>query len=215
MSEAARMRHLPDEMLLDHASGRLDLPMRVVVEAHLELCPQCRGELAAFAAPGGWLLTNAPTPEPPPEALWQRIEGALPDPGAGGELPAEIPLPAAARRELPAGLTVRWWRHLLGGARMARLVDDAASGSGLFLGYMPGGLRFPRHEHLGFEHAVVLAGGYEDERGEFVAGDFALYEPGSEHGPQTLDGDDCWILFRVEGEVRFRGWRGALQRLLV
>ena len=39
---------------------------------------------------------------------------------------------------------------------------------------MPGGLVFPRHEHRGFEHAVVLSGGYEDERGEFVAGDYSI-----------------------------------------
>jgi putative transcriptional regulator len=78
---------------------------------------------------------------------------------------------------------------------------------------MPGGKVFPRHEHRGFEHAVVLAGGYEDERGSFVAGDYAIYEPGSEHGPHTLDGDDCWILFRLGGPVRFHGWRGAIQRI--
>jgi putative transcriptional regulator len=79
---------------------------------------------------------------------------------------------------------------------------------------MPGGRRFPRHLHLGSEQATVLAGGYEDERGSFEAGDYVEYERGSEHGPDTLDGDPCWILFRLEGKVRFRGWRGLIQRLV-
>jgi putative transcriptional regulator len=96
---------------------------------------------------------------------------------------------------------------------MAVLHDDAARGVKLMIGRMPPGKVFPRHEHLGFEQMVVLAGGYDDERGEFVAGDYAVYEPGSAHGPQTLDGDDCWILFRIDGPVRFRGWRGLVQRL--
>jgi len=55
--------------------------------------------------------------------------------------------------------------------------------------------------------------GYADERGEFLAGDYAVYEPGSVHGPDTLDGDPCWTLFRLDGKVRFGGWRGALQRI--
>lgn len=93
------------------------------------------------------------------------------------------------------------------------LLEDAHSKSLLCLGEMPGGRRFPRHEHLGFEQVTVLAGGYSDERGEFVAGDYAAYEPGSVHGPDTLDGDPCWTLFRLDGKVRFAGWRGRLQRI--
>jgi len=208
------MKHPDEETLLDYAGGQLDLPMRVVVESHLEFCDHCRNQSAEFAAPGGWLLEHGGVPvETPRPELWRSIEAALPVASAPDPISPEIPLPRAARGELPAGGKIRWWSWFLGGGRMAVLAEDAASGSRLMLGEMPGGLVFPRHEHLGFEHAVVLAGGYDDERGEFLAGDYAVYEPGSEHGPHTLDGDPCWILFRLEGTVRFRGWRGAVQRL--
>lgn len=209
------MRHPDPETLLDHAGGQLDLPMRVLLEAHLDLCAACRAEVAAMAAPGGQLLARAATGETPPAALWSRLEAQIGTAQIADRLPAEVPLPLAARRELPVGVRPRWWRLLLGGARMALVANDPATGTRLAIGRMPGGLVFPRHEHLGFEHAVVLSGGYDDERGEFLAGDFAVYEPGSEHGPHTLDGDPCWILFRLDGPVRFRGWRGALQRLFV
>ncbi|MCM2268632.1 MAG: cupin domain-containing protein [Thermoanaerobaculia bacterium] len=208
------MRHPDPETLLDHASGQLDLPMRVVLEAHLDQCASCRGEVAELAAPGGRWLANAAVQEAPSAALWSRLAAQIAAPAPPDPLAAEIPLPLAARRELPAGTRPRWWRLFLGGARMALLSTDPATGAHLAIGRMPGGLVFPRHEHVGFEHAVVLAGGYDDERGEFVAGDYAVYEPGSEHGPHTLDGDACWILFRLGGTVRFRGWRGALQRLV-
>jgi len=207
------MRHPDSETLLDHATGQLDLPMRVLLEAHLDQCDRCRGELAGLAAPGGRWMAHA-APQAPPAALWGRIEAALATPAPRERIDDEIPLPLAARRELPAGVKPRWWRLMLGGAKMARLATDPATGAHLALGRMPGGLVFPRHEHVGFEHAVVLSGGYDDERGEFTAGDYAVYEPGSEHGPHTLDGDACWILFRLGGPVRFRGWRGALQRLV-
>jgi len=208
------MRHPDEDTLLDFAGGQLDLPMRLVIESHLELCESCRIQEAELAAPGGWRLQHAgASAAAPSRELWQRIEAALPAASAPDPIAPEIPLPEAARRELPITGKVRWWRWFLGGGRMAVLAEDAVSGSRLMLGEMPGGLVFPRHEHLGFEHAVVLAGGYDDERGEFLAGDYAVYEPGSEHGPHTLDGDPCWILFRLEGAVRFRGWRGAVQRL--
>lgn len=209
------MRHPEPDTLLDHAGGQLDLPLRVVVEAHLELCAECRHQVGELAALGGRLLDESLGHEPPSPQLWQRLERQIGRATIGDRLPADVPLPLAARRELPAGTRPRWWRFFLGGAHMALLASDPASGARLAIGRMPGGLVFPRHQHLGFEHAVVLAGGYDDERGEFVAGDYAVYEPGSEHGPHTLDGDDCWILFRIDGPVRFRGWRGAVQRLFV
>jgi len=210
------MRHVPIETLAEHVSGQLDLAMRVLVEAHLDLCTDCRSELAALVAPGGRLLAETAAP-PPPESLWAKLEAGIDASSkrALDPLPASIPLPLAARRELPEIGKVRWWSWFLGGARMGQLAVDPATGARLCLGEMPAGLRFPRHLHEGFEQVVVLAGGYDDERGEFVAGDFGVYEPGSEHGPETLDGDSCWILFRIDGPVRFRGWRGALQRLVL
>lgn len=210
------MRHVPIETLAEHAAGQLDLAMRVLLEAHLDLCADCRAEYAALVAPGGRLLAESAA-LPPPADLWARVETELDLRGRGpfDSLPASIPLPLAARRELPELGRVRWWSWFLGGARMSQLALDPVNGARLCLGEMPAGLRFPRHLHEGFEQVVVLAGGYDDERGEFVAGDFGVYEPGSEHGPETLDGDSCWILFRLDGPVRFRGWRGALQRLVV
>jgi putative transcriptional regulator len=207
------MKHPSEDLLLAHASGHLDAAMRVVVEAHLDLCRTCRGTTAELSAPGGRWLAGLPGDAAAPQ-LWDRLASRLGEASRPDPIPASVPMPLAARRELPADLRLRWWRPLLRGARMAILTSEPASATRLALAHMPGGRIFPRHEHLGFEHAVVLAGGYEDERGEFLAGDFEVYEPGTEHGPHTLDGDDCWILFRLQGAVRFRGWRGALQRLL-
>jgi len=215
------MMHPSTETLIAHASGHHDPALRVVLEAHLDLCPSCRAELAASAAPGGWLLAGATAPAAPArgraaDPLWEKLEARLGEEASAvpAPLPLSVPLPVAARLELqPGAKRLRWWRPLLRGARLAILQEDRATGVRLAIAHMPGGKVFPRHRHVGFEHAVVLAGGYEDERGSFTAGDFAIYEPGSEHGPHTLDGDDCWILFRIDAPVRFRGWRGALQRL--
>lgn len=205
-------QHPNEETLLDLAAGQLDRPHRVVLEAHLEVCPTCRRLGGELAEPGGWWLERHAT-ERPPAALWERLERAVAAPAPRDPFAPEVPLPPALRREFAGLPEPRWWSFGLNGGRLAVLFADERTNSVLCLGEMPGGRRFPRHEHLGSEHAVVLAGGYADERGESVAGDYVVYEPGSSHGPDTLDGDPCWTLFRLQGRVRFGGWRGLLQRL--
>ncbi|MGE0640023.1 MAG: cupin domain-containing protein [Thermoanaerobaculia bacterium] len=207
------MKHPSEETILAAVSGGLDRPHRIVVEAHLEQCPTCRASQGELARAGGSFLTGIP-PEAPPAALWERLESAVRSAPPVDRTDPAWPLPESVRAELRGQPKPSWWSLLLNGGKVAVLLEDPATKALLCLGEMPGSRRFPRHEHLGFEQVTVLAGGYEDERGSFEAGDYAEYGPGSEHGPDTLDGDPCWTLFRLEGKVRFRGWRGLLQRLV-
>lgn len=206
------LTHPPEETLLDLAASQLDRPHQLVLEAHLEHCTACRQGVGELAAPGGWWLAQLPS-EAPSRELWQKLEREVGAPAPVDPFAAHLPLPLALRQEFAGQPRPRWWSLGLNGGRVAVLFEDAVSKSLLCLGEMPGGRRFPRHEHLGFEQVTVLAGGYTDERGEFAAGDYAVYAPGSSHGPDTLDGDPCWTLFRLDGKVRFAGWRGALQRV--
>ena len=48
------------------------------------------------------------------------------------------------------------------------------------------GRGYPAHRHLGAEDVLVLQGGYRDEFGDHVAGDFVRYPPGSDHAPVAL-----------------------------
>ena len=206
------MTHPQDETLLDLAASQLDRPHKLVLEAHLEQCAACRQRVGELAAPGGWWLEQMPSEAPSP-ALWERPERQVVAPVPADSFAAGLPLPLCLRQELAGQRKPRWWSILLNGGRVSVLLEDTVTKSLLCLGEMPGGRRFPRHEHLGFEQVTVLAGGYADERGEFVAGDYQSYEPGSVHGPDTLDGDPCWTLFRLDGKVQFAGWRGRLQRI--
>lgn len=210
-------RLVSSDLLVEQACGQMDPALRAVVEAHLSLSPEARKRFSELCEAGGRFLEALPAvADGSLEAIWSRVEEHLAQERRDAPpIPLSVPLPEAVTAELPGiRRPLRWLRTGLRGARLAILERDPQREITLALAHMPGGRIFPRHRHLGFEHAVVLAGGYEDERGEFTAGDFIVYEPGSEHGPQTLDGEDCWILFRLEGRVRFRGWRGWLQRLL-
>ena len=72
---------------------------------------------------------------------------------------------------------------------------DEDSGRTVVMIRMDPGCGYPAHTHRGFEEVLVLQGGYEDELGQYRAGDFVRYEDGSVHSPRALPGDHACILF--------------------
>jgi putative transcriptional regulator len=78
---------------------------------------------------------------------------------------------------------------------------------------MVAGKPFPEHRHGGVEEVVVLEGGFEDGDERLEAGDWFSKQEGTRHAPRALEGEDCWLVVRTEAEIRFKGWRGVIQRL--
>ncbi len=119
----------------------------------------------------------------------------------------------ALRPHLPPEAAWRWSRHGLGGGTLAVVMEDARSGASLCLARLPGGQSFPRHRHLGMEHSLVLAGAVQDGPAHLRLGDWSVHGPHDQHGPTADPGPACWSLTRLEGGVRFLGWRGLLGRV--
>jgi len=208
--------HPPEETLLGFSTGHADLAQRVLAEAHLAVCSPCRQAVAEMAAPGGRLLASLPV-EPPSSRLWQRISSRLAVEAAGGAATGspvdELPLPPAARAELPAYGPLRWRSAWKGTSQFALVHANPHDRGFLVAARAPRQSGFPAHEHLGPEDGVILAGGYDDEYGSFEVGDYAVYAAGSRHRPETDREDGCVILVRLELPNRFLGWRGWAQRL--
>ena len=160
--------------------GQADLSLRLLLETHLGACADCRAAHPGHAAHG---------------------------PALGFE-PDAPPIPHGVLSQLPDPKDWTWYRHLLKGARSARLWEDPGTGVGLWLTFVPTGKRFPHHEHTGQEAAVLLAGWVEDGPETAGPGDYVLRECGSHHAPHAAGPDGCWILARVgTGGLRFTGWR--------
>jgi putative transcriptional regulator len=225
--------HPTEEILLGVASGESDLPRRVLVEGHLDGCASCRATMAELTLPGGALLRGLDG-QAPPSGLWQALLGritqlpqAMPAPNAEVErlvpsvrpLDSEIaamPLPTSVRCELPALATLRrfpWRWALAPGAWYAELARDPRTRSVLLLGYLAPSSFLPAHRHLAQEDVLVMAGGFDDRQGRHEAGEYAIYEAGSEHRPVTEPDEECWCLARLEQPNLLLGWRGWLQRL--
>jgi putative transcriptional regulator len=208
----APIYHPEARRLLAYATGNADLPLRLMMEAHLPFCSACTWQVARLSAPGGRLLEVWPEQPPPPdllERIWVQVARRQPQTAEG------VPLPTALLADLPPPRTWRWRSPLSGGCRVVRLLSDEAGGSALYLSHLPPGGRFPWHGHRGDEDSLVLAGGVRVGGRLLEAGDWSRTPPGVEHEERADEREGCWALSRQEGRgVRLAGWRGALQWVL-
>jgi putative transcriptional regulator len=208
------MMHPPRETLCAYAEGETELTKRLLVEAHLGLCPTCPNVV------GEYRDTNVLLPEgnigdeiplPPFDRVWTAVERRAGTP----RMSEAAVLPASALASLPDPAGWRWVVAWPRRVTFALLLRDAETGSELYLSYYAPRSRFPRHRHLGLEENLILAGGYQNGDHHVDTGDWVVGAPGTEHTPETDPDEDCWCLSRIERPgLRFSGWRGALQRLL-
>ena len=80
-----------------------------------------------------------------------------------------------------------WLETRYEGIQWKPLVSGEGSEGGVSaLIRMQPGRGYPAHRHVDFEDVLVLAGGYKDEFGEYGAGTYLRYPPGSTHAPVAL-----------------------------
>jgi putative transcriptional regulator len=188
-----------DEILLQYASGSLDVGVRMLVDAHLERGPSTRGALASFERLSGALLATSPPARLRPDALdrtFAAIDRGDWDDGASTGL-AE-PSPTLAHGA---------WRWAGPGARVARVAAPGARAK-IFLMRIARGRAMPEHGHLGREYTVVLQGAYRYESGLVSQGAFVEAGPEERHQPIVSDDGDCVCLFALEAPIAARGLAG-------
>lgn len=127
--------------------------------------------------------------------------------GEGHALPPSAHPLDALRPHLPPESQWSWSSHGLGGAQVARVMVDPISGSVLSVARLQGGRRVPRHDHLGQETSVLLCGGLQDGPAHLAPGDWIAHAQGHRHAPAADPRGECWALVRLEGGIRFEGWR--------
>jgi anti-sigma factor ChrR (cupin superfamily) len=93
------------------------------------------------------------------------------------------------------------WTPFRPGIQIQRLYQEFEGGpAAALLRYEPG-TSVPSHEHLGYEHILVLDGAQSDEHGTYSAGTFIVNRPRSVHRVASPDG--CVVLIIWEKGVRF------------
>jgi len=128
---------------------------------------------------------------------------ASPPLGLKAKLLERIQMEAAAEAQTPLVdsamdvASLRWEPSEYPGVSFHWLRQDEVTGTVTAFAKIAPGCIYAAHRHRGGEDCLVLRGGFRDRRGEYHAGDFVYYEPGSIHYDfQALEGEEC-ILFVV------------------
>jgi anti-sigma factor ChrR (cupin superfamily) len=97
-------------------------------------------------------------------------------------------------------LSALTWQPFKQGIDVHWIYQNEEGSRAAFLRYKPGASA-PKHEHLGFEHIIVLAGSQRDEEGDYPKGSLVVKKPGSVHSVHSDTG--CIVLLIWEKPVKF------------
>ncbi|HWB58337.1 MAG TPA: cupin domain-containing protein [Chthoniobacteraceae bacterium] len=93
------------------------------------------------------------------------------------------------------------WEPFGDGVEVFWIYKDGKDGAAAaLLKYQPGG-RISLHEHVGFEHILVLSGSQVDENGRLETGSLMVHEPGTSHSIVSEEG--CIVLAVYQKRVIF------------
>jgi anti-sigma factor ChrR (cupin superfamily) len=93
------------------------------------------------------------------------------------------------------------WQPFRDGVDIYRLYGDGTDGPTAALIRFRGEGRVPMHEHLGYEHILVLSGSQRDQNGTATAGTLMINAPGTRHSIVSESG--CIVLAIYEKPVKF------------
>ena len=198
--------HPDDDLLLAFATGSLDMPMSLILAAHLSFCPRCRSIVALGERVGGVLLNDI---EPVPLAAdaLQRTLVRLDAPETrrpASSVPASNDnTPAPLRAFLGRDLSQMRWRKLGPSLGYVTLYRKGPLAMRLLRG-APGS-DVGRHSHRGMEYTLVLRGGFSDETGRYGPGDFQAASSDVAHNPVADHDGDCINLSVTTDSLCFEG----------
>ncbi len=92
------------------------------------------------------------------------------------------------------------WQFFREGVDISPIYFDEAGCSAAFIRYAPGS-SVPLHEHVGYEHILILRGTQHAGGSEYRRGDLIISPPGTAHQVRSTHG--CIVLAMWEKPVRF------------
>ena len=198
--------HPADELLLSYAAGATNEAMSLVVATHLALCPVCRRAITNAESVGGAMLQSIPSAALSADAL-QSVLSRLDDvtllPAAlkpAPTSPSRVPEPL--RSYIGADFDALAWKKITNGLSFKPLFDRGSVRSTLIRSKAGSGVY--EHTHRGEELTLVLTGGFTDQTGHYLRGDFQTTSPEIHHSLVADEGEDCIVLAMTDAPVRFR-----------
>lgn len=201
--------HPSEDLLIEHAAGRLTAGRDLVVAAHVAVCAQCFSEVRRGEDLGGALLeAEAPSP---------MSTGALDVVLA--KIDRSAPAEAAPRPAIPAGwidfpspaveAAYRRRRWAAPGVWVAPVIRGPGAVR-TYLLRVGAGMSVPRHTHRGAEMVTVLEGAFDDRGLINRPGDFSANDDSVAHKPAVTADGPCVCLVCADRPLVPLDWVGKL-----
>lgn len=207
--------HPGEDLLWDYYRGAMTPGLALVVRTHLEMCGECRADMALFDGIGAALMDEVDGVAMSETALdlalarIERPEGETPVVKTPGRRPAFLEgfeLPETLKS---AVIKDRYWA--VPGVWMAPVdVGPAPKGTKTYLMFVKAGMTMPQHTHRGVETTVVLKGRFSDHNGDYRVGDMAVCTAEDSHAPAIAADEDCLCLVWQDGAIIPQTWLGRV-----
>jgi putative transcriptional regulator len=184
--------HLPEQGLVEYATGIGSSAAGLAVDCHLVFCARCRGELAASRDGLALMLDDLPGASIDPAARQRLLAGLeVPAPPAPPAVPADLSwLPGPLHPYLARSSR---WRMLVPGVRAIDLPVDSGEATARVIRFRPGFV-IPFHDHAGPEYTVIFSGRLQDT-GEIAGrGDVVYRDAGVKHIQTITEDEECIAL---------------------
>ena len=194
-----------DNLLARYVAGALPSPVRLVVDAHLELKDDNRAFVDGLESLAGQEI------EALPDAATENRDAKLAAIFASETAAADSGVKAATDHVIPASLaalvpyTVETipWRTKMPGYKECSL--GVIEGCEVNLLWIRAGRKMPSHTHEGSEITLVLDGAFSDSRGRYGRGDVALADEDVDHRPIAENDRACICLAITDAPLRLTG----------
>lgn len=175
-----------------HALGALPADEAVLLEAHVEQCPQCQRELAALRSVVDSFVFWPTDVLRPPRSLAARLAERI-----AGESTT------AFASATPSGWTEPAWEKATPGILVKVLARDEERDRITMLVRLAPGVGYPPHKHVGVEELHLLDGELWINDRKLYPGDYNRSEPGTmDHRVWTETGCTCLLIASASDELR-------------
>ena len=199
--------HPGSESLMSCSAGSMPESFAAVMAAHIDVCPQCRNELALMENIGAALFQNMSPSPMTREAPVMAVRRSEADPEAGAVRAKSVSagdMPAPLRSVAGDYLDDIAWKRLAPGLMHYQFPLSKSAIGDLRLIKVAPGMALPEHGHGGSELTLVLRGAYSDKTGRYGVGDLADLDDSIEHQPIADAIEGCICLIASDHKIRFK-----------
>lgn len=201
--------HPSSEMLAAYSAGSLPLSNALCISAHVEMCEECRANMARLDCLGAHVFNDlkpVSVNDDLKDSVLSLLDGVeISPPENAINRPRSEDIPYCLSQFIPESYDDLEWTRFSPSIRRSFLCTDGNGAQLALVRIKPGGST-GYHTHMGDEVTMLLKGAFSDESGLYQKGDFVLRDSRHTHRPVATKDGECICLTVVDAPIQFTGF---------